>query len=476
MTSGTFGPRGTGLSSTVALPSSLASRLRQRTASGGSILYRTIWEESTTPSGRSISALRGSAWSGGAAPNRNGWNGPYAFVPIPWSPDIWLPLPSGLISLLASAASISDNGSTLSPWPTPTQKDGDSSARHTTEADGMNPGTTLTDAGRLASWSTPRAEDAESAGTRHSRGKSDTLTSQARELAGWATPLQRDWKDGDKMMSRSKPNGEMRERTDQLPYQAMLSGWHTATTPRNHDSDLSAGRVYATKKQRDLAEDAWLTDWEPPEPTPGCFAKTPLLSGWPTPQAHDAKGARPEETRERIRANSNRASGSGPPGLSNLSETAPLAGWGTPTAEEARGTPEQAIKRKEGTGAGMSATAISHHALLTDWPTPMAGSPATEEYSGTASTDSSRKTRALLGEELAGSGVTPIQYWGPARITAEGTLLTGCSAAMGTGGQLRPGHSRWLMRLPAAWEACAPTETASTLKRRRPSAPPSTKS
>lgn len=40
----------------------------------------------------------------------------------------------------------------------------------------------------LASWATPRAEDSESAGMRHSRGVADTLTAQAVHLAGWPTP------------------------------------------------------------------------------------------------------------------------------------------------------------------------------------------------------------------------------------------------------------------------------------------------
>src|SRR5690606_1174396 len=80
LTSGTFGRTGIGSSSTAGLGSSLANRLRQRTASGGTILYRTTWTELVTPAGRSLSALRASAWVGGAAPNSNGWNGPYAFV------------------------------------------------------------------------------------------------------------------------------------------------------------------------------------------------------------------------------------------------------------------------------------------------------------------------------------------------------------------------------------------------------------
>lgn len=43
------------------------------------------------------------------------------------------------------------------------------------------------------------------------------------------------------------------------------------------------------------------------------------------------------------------------------------------------------------------------------------------------------------------------------------------SASMESSGRLSPEHSRWLMNIPAEWSNCAPTETASTLKRRRSS-------
>lgn len=58
LTSDTFGPSGTGSSSSASLALSLANRLRNAQAQRGSILYQLTWKAWATPAGRSISLLR----------------------------------------------------------------------------------------------------------------------------------------------------------------------------------------------------------------------------------------------------------------------------------------------------------------------------------------------------------------------------------------------------------------------------------
>jgi hypothetical protein len=81
---------------------------------------------------------------------------------------------------------------------------------------------------------------------------------------------------------------------------------------------------------------------------------------------------------------------------------------------------------------------------LSNWPTPMA---LDHWMASTERKDSGQK-----------------QLPNVAAIT--GPDATGSHAATGSGGQLNPAHSRWLMGYPTEWDDCAPTVTPSSRKSR----------
>ena len=174
-TTGTSGPSSLDSSPSAALQSALASRLRQRTGARGSLEYDLTWKEWDIGSGPPICALRARARPTSASVS-TGWQTPMSQDGA--KQDATLPvvlhrIVQGKQIGLAMRASLTEDPTLL--------------------------GNTRKQLGDVlvSGWATPRAEDAESAGMRHSRGTADTLSAQAgQDLAGWATPTTRDAKDG----------------------------------------------------------------------------------------------------------------------------------------------------------------------------------------------------------------------------------------------------------------------------------------
>lgn len=199
---------------------------------------------------------------------------------------------------------------------------------------------------------------------------------------------------------------------DTLTSVSRLAGW---TTPQAHDT---AGR---SKTQKDLHGSKHGC---------ACLVRQADLAAWPTPKT--VTGG----------ANSNRAArGAGGP---DLQEVAHLAAWTTPTSRDYKDTPGMTAPR-DGKPRG---DPLPRQAYLAAWTTP-----AVDSF---RSRSGDRKGEMGL-QQLAQSTLTILE--GPARLTAFGEIVIGYSATtpMGlVGGQLNPGHSRWLMGCPAAWERSAP--------------------
>ena len=181
LTSGTYGQRSFGSSGSVALQSSLASRLVQRLPLHGGLSWQMTWQERTTPQLRQICQLRASG------------------LRIK-EPDYF-------------------------GWGTPTFQEGNGSDRHNQRAGSVRQ--TLQGQARATSWPTPRAsrEGKEKIevllkGTRASSATVQMGLASAVQLAVWATPTVND----------SKNNGaksQLKRKSLALNCQVQAAAWST---------------------------------------------------------------------------------------------------------------------------------------------------------------------------------------------------------------------------------------------------------
>ncbi len=170
--------------------------------------------------------------------------------------------------------------------------------------------------------------------------------------------------------------------------------------------------------------------------------------------------------------------------LDQLPRVASLCGWPTTSTMDSGNTGtawetrRERVKATYPVGHNGFGLILPMAAQLAGWPTPMAGSPGTDSYSQAGNTDSSRRTVALAGGQIAGHGLDlPAEWSGPARLTATGETLIGSDAGTKSGGQLNPEHSLWLMLGPfaTAWAFCGERVTRSRSGRRKASSAPLSK-
>jgi len=152
----------------------------------------------------------------------------------------------------------------------------------------------------------------------------------------------------------------------------------------------------------------------------------------------------------------------------SLNAVAVASGWPTTTSRDGKECPNVPLNALLGRVAWLSDNDSSRKTVaLSGWPTPE----AEEARRGYQNRSNGKKgsQESMTTTVINALGDKPhLLPHGPARITADGIMLTGSSAEMESGGQLNPAFSAWLMGFPEAWCKAAISCQLPTRSRKRP--------